>query len=164
MKKHLLLATLGLVVAIGSSNALAHTALSEAMPADGANVAQSPEDLNLSFTEAVNLMKVTVTFNTEQEIDIGFVPSATAANVFAVPLPSLEDGRYQIDWIVLGSDSHRVEGKFAFTVDATTDPHVMPGRHADHSNTAPHAMPEHSTGHGNMPAVHDDALAQPHDH
>lgn len=76
-----------------------------------------PETMDLSFNEEVRLLKVDISSAESGEIDTGFTPSPEAASRFAVALPALEEGAYTVNWTIMGSDSHRVEGNFAFTVD-----------------------------------------------
>ncbi|MBL4580175.1 MAG: copper resistance protein CopC [Gammaproteobacteria bacterium] len=109
---------------LGTSNVLAHTALTEATPSDGAMLMQAPENLHLKFTETVRLLKVVVTLN-EKEIEIDFTPSSTAANQFSVALPKLEHGHYSVAWSVLGADSHNVQGELSFMVG------MMEGNHEE---------------------------------
>ena len=96
---------------------LAHAALSGAVPGDGAVVNEPPETVDLSFNEEVRLLKMSISSAESGEIDTGFTPSPEAASRFAVALPALEEGAYTVNWTIMGSDSHRVEGSFAFTVD-----------------------------------------------
>ena len=96
---------------------LAHAALSGAMPGDGAVVNEPPKTIDLSFTEEVRLLRVSISSAERGEIDTGFTPSAEAASRFAVALPALGKGAYIVNWTIMGDDSHRVEGDFAFTVD-----------------------------------------------
>ncbi|MEZ5489276.1 MAG: copper resistance protein CopC [Gammaproteobacteria bacterium] len=142
-----LLCVLNLTV-LGTSYSFAHTALSEATPADGAMVMETPENLQLSFNEEVRLLKALVTLG-EEEIEIDFTPSATASKHFTVALPKLEHGRYSVAWAVLGADSHRVEGNLSFMVG-------MMGHQGEHGN-AENAVHGHQTG-------HDDTHQTSHDH
>lgn len=112
---------------LATTNVFAHTALSEAVPSDGAMIMQSPENLQLKFTEDVRLLKVAVMLG-ENEIDIEFEPSATASRQFSVTLPKLEHGHYSVAWSVMGADSHRVEGNLSFMVGMMGD---HQGEHGD---------------------------------
>jgi hypothetical protein len=38
-------------------------------------------------------------------------------NEFSIMMPVLTADRYAVEWVVMGSDTHRVEGEFTFTVD-----------------------------------------------
>ena len=113
---------------------LGHAALSGAVPADGAVLNESTKTLDLTFNEDVRLLKVSVTGKQNQEVDIDFAPSSREARQFAVAIPALEEGSYTVNWTILGSDSHRVENSFSFTVDAAAAPVAgqVDGDHAGH--------------------------------
>ncbi len=149
MKKRLLLKLLCVLslAVLGTNYSFAHTALSEATPADGAMVMEAPENLQLGFTEEVRLLKVAITMG-EKEVEIDFKPSATASNQFTVALPTLEHGRYSVAWAVMGADSHRVEGKLSFMVG-------MMGHQGEHGNTESAAHNQHSGNDDQHQASHD---------
>jgi methionine-rich copper-binding protein CopC len=111
---------------------MAHTALAIAEPKDGAMVMEAPKQLDLTFTESVRLLKVTMKMD-EAELDIGFTPLAAASDVFAVSLPELENGSYEVNWTVMGGDSHQVQGELSFTI----------GMHSEHSNHGSHEGTSH---------------------
>lgn len=135
MKQKLLGLLITLVFSVfGASTVMAHTALAIAEPKDGAMVMEAPRHLNLTFTESVRLMRVTLMMG-ETEVDIGFSPAAAASDVFAIPLPSLENDRYTVNWAVMGGDSHLVDGDLSFTV----------GAHGDHENHSAHEGVSHET-------------------
>jgi methionine-rich copper-binding protein CopC len=119
MKKIKLLTTmLVMSTSLFTSNAiLAHTELREAMPADGSVMHVGPEHLILNFTEEVRLLQLSVTDSNSQAVEIYFRASADAKATFSVMMPELSSDAYTVQWAVMGSDSHRVEGEFSFTVD-----------------------------------------------
>lgn len=134
---------LGLLITLtinvfGASSVMAHTALAIAEPKDGAMVMAAPEQLSLTFTESVRLMKVTMMLG-ETELDIGFSPSASATDVFAIALPQLENGSYTVNWAVMGGDSHLVNGSLSFSVGM----HSEQGNHSSHESVSHES---HSTG------------------
>lgn len=95
----------------------AHTALKEAMPADGAVVNKAPTALELTFTEDVQLLKLELTNADGAVQPLDFKASATAAKTFSIALPALAPAAYDATWTILGKDGHRVEGKLGFTLD-----------------------------------------------
>lgn len=132
---------LALVLVMGgsvfTSNALfAHTALTEAMPADGSVINEAPDNVTLRFTEEVRLLQLSVTDSASHEVETGFTPTANAQNAFSIMLPTLAADIYTVEWTVLGNDSHRVEGAFTFTFDPSAE---TMSTHAD--------MPEHHDAH-----------------
>tara|TARA_R110000772_G_scaffold30735_2_gene76324 strand:- start:1523 stop:1942 length:420 start_codon:yes stop_codon:yes gene_type:complete len=122
---------------LSSTALLAHTELTEAMPANGAVMHQGPEHVSLNFTEEVRLLQLSVTDSTGHAVEIGFTPRANEEKVFSLMLPALTADTYTVKWMVMGDDSHRVEGEFSFTVDPTAT--EMMGGHAE--------MPDHHDAH-----------------
>jgi copper resistance protein C len=108
----------------------AHTHLEAAAPADGAVLQAAPATLDLTFGEDVQLLKLDVSNAAGTAQELGFTPAADAAKTFSIVLPALAPSAYTVNWTVLGADGHRVEGKFAFTVDPAAVESA--GAHAEH--------------------------------
>lgn len=114
---------------------LAHADLVAATPGNGAVLNVSPANIELSFTEEVQLLRLVVTGSGDQEVTTGFSPSAAMEKTFSIVLPVLAPNTYTVNWAVLGDDGHRVENSFTFSVDATatettgavTEPHTGDG-------------------------------------
>jgi len=100
-----------------SSMLLAHAGLAESNPGDKAVLNHSPENLEFIFSEEVRLLKVIVHDSSSMEVDTGFAPDSKAETLFSVVMPELSADTYTVEWTILGSDSHRVEGEFSFTYD-----------------------------------------------
>lgn len=119
---------------------LAHVALVNSMPENGSTVNVAPGSIMLEFTEEVRLLKATVSAMGSEAVDIGFKPVAKAEKHFMVALPSLNQGDYLVSWTVMGSDGHRLEESFSFTIDPNA-PTTM-----EHS--AEHGVAHSDTGGG----------------
>lgn len=100
------------------SVASAHTDLASSAPANGAVINQAPEKLELHFTEAVQLLKFSMTDSKNSAVAVEFKPSADKVSHFGIALPALKEDSYTASWSAMGSDGHLVEKTFAFTVDA----------------------------------------------
>jgi methionine-rich copper-binding protein CopC len=110
----------------------AHTHLETAVPADGAVLKAAPSAVELTFGEDVQLLKLQVTGATGAAVEMGFQASATASKTFSIPLPALAPSAYTVNWTVLGTDGHRIEGHFAFTVDPAAAESAGATEHHDH--------------------------------
>jgi methionine-rich copper-binding protein CopC len=107
------------LLAILNGTIFAHTALKESVPADGSLLNASPEQIQLSFTEEVRLLRldvVTALASAEKKVDIGFAPESAAKAEYLVSLPALSPGNHRVDWSVMGADGHAVQGSFAFSI------------------------------------------------
>ena len=92
----------------------AHTQLADSIPADEAVVETAPEDILLSFSEAVRLTAVSVeSAGTSHSLDVG---SRDAAKEFTVALPALTPGKHVVQWRALSEDTHVMTGEIHFTV------------------------------------------------
>lgn len=126
----------GMVAATLACPAFAHTHLKSAVPAEGSTVASAPTEFVLTFTEAARLTALTVQKEGGPELKIALPPTVAAAQA-RIPAPKLDSGRYTLNWRVVGSDGHVVNGKVAFTVGGKaitgTAPKVAPP--VDHAHS-----------------------------
>jgi copper transport protein len=109
-----LAAVLGLLVA---SPASAHAELVATDPANGAQLAEAPDEITMTFTESVNLLEdgmrlidsVGATVPTSEPVVDGHTIT------WAMPR-RLPDGSYTVTWKLVSSDGHPVAGAFSFGV------------------------------------------------
>ena len=99
---------------------LAHVKQSGSVPADNAMLMQAPDVLSTSFSGPIRLTKVTLLHDNGNTVDFGFTPTAVATQ-FSWPLPVLEIGSYQVNWVGLGEDGHKMKGDFSFMLHASAD-------------------------------------------
>ncbi|MFC4656989.1 copper resistance protein CopC [Rheinheimera marina] len=99
---------------------LAHVKQSGSVPADNAMLMKAPDVLSISFSGPIRLTKVTLLHDNGNTVDFGFTPTAVATQ-FSWPLPVLEIGSYQVNWVGLGEDVHKMKGDFSFMLHAGAD-------------------------------------------
>ena len=116
-------------------SAFAHVALTDSMPKADSTVNAAPESLMLMFTEEVKLLKAAIAPEGGKEMDIGFKPMSMAMKHFNVALPSLSEGVYQVNWTVMGSDGHRMDESFSFTIDANAMSTDHDANHTNHGGS-----------------------------
>jgi len=102
-----------------SSQLLAHTGLKTSEPKNGAVLMQSPEKLQLEFIKAVRLVKVTIANKAGKKIPLDFDGRGKASVVYNIQLPKLMDSDYQVSWMAMGSDTHKMKGSFRFSVQGS---------------------------------------------
>lgn len=111
----LVLATLGL----GAPAAQAHDQMTGSTPADGATVATVPAAIALRFNETPIALgaqvKVLDPSGTDQADGPVRITDATASQAIKPGAPA---GTYTVDWRIVSSDSHPIEGTFTFTATA----------------------------------------------
>jgi methionine-rich copper-binding protein CopC len=120
MRFHLLL-PLCLALAITSAGeALAHSKLKSSIPANNSTVAHSFKEARLDFLEPIEAAMSYFTVIGADETTLLRVEGAQACEAkscrFAVE--PLKAGKYRIDYHILSTDGHVVEGKIRFTVKA----------------------------------------------
>jgi methionine-rich copper-binding protein CopC len=102
-----------------TSPAFAHAFLERATPPVGGEVAGSPPELSLTFTEGVE-----PTFSTIEVHDAtGAAVSTDKPHVapgnnrrLTVELPKLPPGTYTVIWHATSVDTHKTEGDYRFTI------------------------------------------------
>ncbi len=102
-----------------ASPAAAHAELQSTEPIGGAVLEQAPQQVTLSFSEAVvaSADSIRVYDGDGDRLDIGRPahPEGRSSDV-AASLPALDDGAYIVTWRVISADSHPVHGAFTFRV------------------------------------------------
>ena len=119
--------TLGVLMAVLVTPALAHALLLRSTPEANASLDRAPAQVELFFSEALDpsFSKITVLGSAGTPVDVGDsrVDPADPTHM-TVSLPSLPDGVYTVSWKALSStDGHVTTGTFPFAVgnvDAAT--------------------------------------------
>ena len=100
--------------------AFAHAHLTSATPADGGKVAASPKELDLHFTEGLNLAFTGIALDGPSGATIATGKARLKSGddqTLVVPLSkALKAGKYQVSWHALSKDGHKTKGTYHFTV------------------------------------------------
>ncbi|WP_231602466.1 copper homeostasis periplasmic binding protein CopC [Herbaspirillum chlorophenolicum] len=100
------------------SQAWAHAHLKSAAPADKTAIS-SPPDLNLAFSEGLNLKfsGIKLIGPDKQEIKLGEAMLMDGGKTLMVPVQGqLPAGAYTVEWHALSVDGHKTNGSYGFTV------------------------------------------------
>ena len=107
------------VVFFFAQPALAHPKLTATIPAADAQ-AQSPQEIRLSFSEALVAKFSGLDLKDEhgKQIETGAAASDPKdRKQLIVPLKAaLAPGRYTVEWQVVSEDTHRIKGSYSFEV------------------------------------------------
>jgi methionine-rich copper-binding protein CopC len=142
-----LLSIVALSAALGAASALAHTELSQTVPADKAVLETAPKEVMLHFTEVVRLTSVALRKEGGAASELGPLPAGKSRH-FAVPARELSAGAYTVEWRALSDDGHALRGAFGFTAGTASSGAVQQSTHADSSDHAQHSeRSEHSQPH-----------------
>ena len=124
---------------LAAASALAHTELSQTVPADKAVLETAPKEVVLHFSEAVRLTSLSVKKQDGDAAKVGSLPAGTSQH-FAVPAPDLSAGAYAVEWRALSDDGHALRGAFSFTVGGAAAPAQQPQR-SDSTDHSQHSQP-----------------------
>ncbi len=114
----LLLAVAGVVASANQASAHAH--LKSATPPINGVVSTAPSELDLAFSEGLDLKftGVCVTGPGKTPVTTGPAAPGTGGDAtLVVPLPgTLAGGTYAVTWHALSTDGHKTSGKYTFTI------------------------------------------------
>ena len=121
MSKKLIAALIGLTsIAAMSTAALAHPKMTSSTPADNAMVAASPTEIRIVFNENLeqSLSGGDVLNKAGKKIETGkAVTDPADKKQLVIPIVGqLANDTYTVDWHAVAADSHRIKGKYTFTV------------------------------------------------
>jgi methionine-rich copper-binding protein CopC len=108
-----------LIAVAGASPALAHAFLQSAAPAVGSTLATAPNELDCTYTEALEpaFSTLVVRDAAGKRVDAGNMHLAPGdAKQMIVGLRPLPAGTYTVIWHAVSVDTHHTEGHFTFTV------------------------------------------------
>lgn len=117
--------------------AQAHDTLLSTDPEDGATLETSPEDIDLTFSadilEVSPLVRITDEDGTELAEIVPTIEGPVATATLEEPLPA---GTHEIQWRVVSSDGHPIEGTFSLTVEQDSSEPAETGENEETSEPA----------------------------
>ena len=107
------------LIAIGTAAppAWAHAYPAVSLPNNGATVKESPREVRIQFTEAVEMAfsAITVIGANKEVVSQGKLRKL-ADDTLAIDVKPLQPGNYTVEWQVLSVDTHVTDGVLRFTV------------------------------------------------
>ena len=98
-----------------SSIASAHVKLVSSIPADGAVLEASPQNITLKFSQAARVVSVTLVGSNDKKTKASDLPKGLVEEA-VVNIPTLAAGDYVITWRGASKDMHAMSGTIKFTV------------------------------------------------
>ena len=138
--RNLLVVTVSFLISIP---AMAHNSLESSMPAAGQSLPVSPETIELMFTDATYLESVELSLVGGNQVPLSIDKAVAAARHFSVAVPTLEKGEYEVNWVVIGDDTHEISGEFVFAVGQE----VRSEMHSGHAEAGDHGAHNNHSGH-----------------
>lgn len=116
-------ALLGAAMLLVPAPAHAHDSLISSDPADGATLETSPEQITLTYSaDVLEVSPVVQISEGDSGEPIELTPVIDGPTVTAeIPEP-LKAGTHTVQWRVVSSDGHPIEGSFSFTVENDLEP------------------------------------------
>lgn len=114
---------LGAAMLLAPAPAHAHDSLISSDPVDGATLETSPEQITLTYSaEVLEVSPVVHISEGESGEPVELTPVIDGPTVTAeIPEP-LAAGTHTVQWRVVSSDGHPIEGSFTFTVETGPEP------------------------------------------
>ena len=116
--KKLLLAAAAISIAL-VGQAMAHAHLKSAVPAADGTVKSTPLELDLTFSEGLNVKfsGVKITGPDKATVKTGEAMLMNSGTTLMVPVTDqLAPGKYTVEWHVLSTDGHKTNGNYSFTI------------------------------------------------
>ena len=107
-----------LIFVLNSTLSYSHSQLTEILPKDNVVYTKTPSQIQLKFRSKVKLIKVDLNKVAEdnQKIKLDLDSFKNRSKKFAIPMPSITSGKYNILWRALSPDGHIIKGKSEFEV------------------------------------------------
>ncbi len=116
------LCCLMVVLLVFAGSVAGHGDLVAAEPAPGAQLAESPAEIRLTFNEPVgSASRITLMGENFEPVE-GLVPQFNPAEPgqLYTPLPTLTPGVYTVQWVSASADGHEISGSYSFSVGLVT--------------------------------------------
>jgi hypothetical protein len=110
------------IVFVAVATAMAHLAVTKTMPEADAVLTESPEQLQVWFTQDPDPAISRLTLqgaNDDDEVALGETLVADQKSLVAVVPTDLSPGSYTVSWRSAGDDGHVRRGDFVFTLRGT---------------------------------------------
>ncbi len=123
-----------------SSATFAHTSLKTSVPANGQTVTEV-QHISMEFGAALQLMALVLKDATGNVIPTSFARTASANTIFDAKIKApLAPAHYQVHWMGMGADGHKIDGDFSFTVDPQIPSTAPPTKPSTEPSTVPPAQ------------------------
>jgi methionine-rich copper-binding protein CopC len=122
---------------VGGAPALAHNALTNSSPADGARVARPPAVVRLTFLARLDADRTRVTVTGPDGASAAGGAPRFAHNRVTVPFRAGPAGRYTIAYSLPSADGHPIRGDVTFTLTAGAAPATTAPAPTAPATTAP---------------------------
>ena len=110
-----LVSPIAVALCLVAGAAQAHSHLVSSTPKESSTISMPPKSLQLNFSEAVQVTALSIQKGDEKPQSLGPLPSKPAAKI-SVAAPSLEPGKYTVNYRVVSDDNHIMSGALHFEI------------------------------------------------
>ena len=109
---------LSLLFILSPTISYSHSQLKEILPKDNVVYSKAPLQIKLKFRANVKLVKINLNkINDEnQKLKLNLDSLNQRSKEFAIPMPKISSGKFNILWRALSPDGHLIKGKSVFEV------------------------------------------------
>lgn len=100
-----------------ATGAVAHSRVDTTTPKDGTTVAEVPAEISFNFANDIRLTRIDMTHQDHPSVELDLGDQKSFRRVYILPLETMGEGTYRIEWRGLGVDGHAMQGEFTFEVD-----------------------------------------------
>ncbi len=109
-------ALIGLIIC--TEGAWAHSKINKTMPADGAILKQSPQDIAFHFDKTIRITRIVLSHESSNAVGLDYLDGyEDYNNRFKLPIVSMGNGAYQVQWRGISQDGHVMQGDLRFAVE-----------------------------------------------
>lgn len=108
-----------IVLAAGSTAAMAHALVTSSSPVQGAALAAAPREVTITFNEKVEKLFSTATLTSAAGATLSRAKATVDPDnpaMLRLPVPELGPGKYIVKWTAVGNDGHRRSGDIRFSI------------------------------------------------
>jgi copper transport protein len=115
-----------ILLALAVPDVWAHAELVEAEPEPGAQLADSPAEIRLTFSEPIGTQSDIVVLGEGFAPIEGIEPqlntlSTSRPQQIYTALPPLEPGTYTVQWSAVSEDGHEISGSYSFSIGQVSE-------------------------------------------
>ena len=96
--------------------ASAHVKVVKTSPVSGETLESSPSSLTISYSKNVRLVSIKLSHTDGGEISLDYKLTYAPTAEFVIPVPELKPGKYKAEWVIMGTDSHKMNSSLSFEV------------------------------------------------
>lgn len=101
-----------------TESAWAHSRINKTLPADGTILQKTPQDITFHFDNTIRITRIVLSHERSNAIGLDYLDGYEDYNDrFKLPIVSMGQGTYQVQWRGISQDGHVMQGDLQFVVE-----------------------------------------------